>query len=134
MLGRKANKWKNKKVEYQGIVFDSAKERDRYIVLQSRQAQGLISDLQHQVKYVVIPQLSRLENIALKTKTKTVKKVLFPETKYIADFVYTDIDGKQVVEDVKGAKIMITPEFKLKQKLMLHVHNIEVKIVFNPNE
>jgi hypothetical protein len=47
-------------------------------------------------------------------------------TLYLADFVYLDATGAQVVEDVKGA---VTPEFRLKRKLMLHVHGIEVKEV-----
>ena len=46
------------------------------------------------------------------------------ETKYLADFAYRTKDGTIVVEDVKGA---VTPEFRLKRKLMLHVHGIEVQ-------
>ncbi len=44
----------------------------------------------------------------------------------LADFVYVDANGRQVVEDVKGA---VTPEFRLKRKLMLWRHGIEVKEV-----
>jgi hypothetical protein len=43
--------------------------------------------------------------------------------RYIADFVYM-MDGKEVVEDVKG---MRTPEYKLKRKLMLAVFGIEIQ-------
>jgi hypothetical protein len=45
---------------------------------------------------------------------------------YLADFVYLTKEGARVVEDVKGA---VTPEFRLKRKLMLHVHKIEVQEV-----
>jgi hypothetical protein len=47
-------------------------------------------------------------------------------TMYLADFVYRTADGIEVVEDVKGA---VTPEFRLKRKLMLWRHGIEVKEV-----
>lgn len=130
----KRNKWGNKKVVYQGITFDSAKERDRYIVLCSRQDKGFISNLQYQVEYIIIPHLYTIQTKALKTKTKQVQRTFAKATKYIADFVYSDQNGNMVVEDVKGSKHTITPEFRLKYKLMKHVHNIEVKIIFNPNE
>lgn len=130
----KRSKWGNKKVVYQGITFDSAKERDRYIVLCSRQQQGIISDLKIQVEYIVIPTLYTIQTKVLKTKTKQVQRTFATATKYIADFVYSDKNGNMVVEDVKGSKHTITPEFRLKQKLMKHVYNIEVKIIFNPNE
>jgi hypothetical protein len=45
------------------------------------------------------------------------------ECKYIADFVYRDRDGNRVVEDCKGFR---TPVYKLKKKLMLHVHGIRI--------
>lgn len=130
----KRAKWGNKKVVYKGITFDSAKERDRYITLCLRQQQGIISNLQYQVEYIVIPTLYTMQTKVLKTKTKQVQRTFAKATKYIADFVYTDQNGNMVVEDVKGSKATITPEFRLKYKLMKHVHDIEVKIIFNPNE
>ena len=44
--------------------------------------------------------------------------------RYRADFAYTLRDGREVVEDVKGVR---TPEYKIKKKLMLWIHGIEIK-------
>jgi hypothetical protein len=86
------------------------------------------------VPFVIIPRLEHDENVQLKTKVK-IKKVLdFIETKYVADFTYYDREGNFVVEDVKGSKATITPEFRLKQKLMLHVYGIKVRLIFKANE
>ena len=41
---------------------------------------------------------------------------------YIADFVYTK-DNKLIVEDTKGFR---TPEYRIKRKLMLYIHNIRI--------
>lgn len=44
---------------------------------------------------------------------------------YVADFVYSeDINGKLVVEDVKGHRTEI---YRLKKKLMLACHGITIK-------
>jgi hypothetical protein len=73
---------------------------------------GLISDLQRQVKYVLIPS------------QKEGKKTIERECSYRADFVYTDNEtGETVVEDVKG---MRTEVYKIKRKLMLWVHHIKI--------
>ena len=45
--------------------------------------------------------------------------------KYVADFVYTDVEpGETVVEDTKGFR---TEVYKIKRKLMLKVHGIKIK-------
>ena len=51
-------------------------------------------------------------------------KVLERECSYIADFVYDLPDGGTVIEDCKG---MRTPAYKIKKKLMLHIHGIQIK-------
>ena len=45
---------------------------------------------------------------------------------YYADFVYKDKDGNVVVEDAKGLK---TEVYKIKKKLMLYRHHIQIKEV-----
>ena len=46
--------------------------------------------------------------------------------KYIADFTYTTTEtGESVVEDVKG---VLTPEFRLKAKLMEALHGIVIQV------
>lgn len=106
------NKYKNKKVVYKDMKFDSKKEYIRYLVLEDMQRKGEISGLQRQVPFVLVPPF-QLNNI----KYKGIR--------YIADFVYKK-DGKTVVEDVKGMK---TDVYKIKKKLMAYTHKIEIKEV-----
>lgn len=120
-------KYHNKRVEYDGKVFDSLKEKKRYCQLQLLEKQGIISNLRLQVSFELIPPIYEDEVVQLKTKTKIKKKLVQRATTYIADFVY-DSDGKTIVEDVKGSSDILTSEFKLKMKLMRYIHGIEIKI------
>lgn len=107
------NKYHNKKVCYNGIAFDSKKEARRYSELLLLERAGVITDLQMQVPFVLIPS-QRING-----------KVAERECKYIADFVYTEKE-KKVVEDTKGMK---TKDYIIKRKLMLYVHGIQIKEV-----
>lgn len=49
------NKYHNKKVCYNGIAFDSKKEACRYSELLLLERAGVITDLQMQVPFVLIP-------------------------------------------------------------------------------
>lgn len=95
----------------------SLKERNRAVVLELMQKNGLISDLQKQVVYNLIPaQYGFVDG---------KKKCLERACTYRADFVYFDERTKQlVVEDTKGCK---TEVYKIKRKLMLHEHGIRIK-------
>ena len=105
-------KYHNKKVVRNGETFDSVKEYRRFCELLLLEKGGVISDLQRQVKYVLIPS------------QKEGKKTIERECSYRADFVYTDNEtGETVVEDVKG---MRTEVYKIKRKLMLWVHHIKI--------
>ncbi|WP_290089859.1 DUF1064 domain-containing protein [Paramuribaculum intestinale] len=73
-----------------------------------------ISDLQEQVPFQLIPP----QRDALGQSVRPCS--------YIADFVYRDAEGRLVVEDAKGYP---TPEYRIKKKLMLHVHGITVREV-----
>lgn len=105
------SKYNNVKVEQGGLVFDSKAEYRRWLVLSAMAKAGEISNLQRQVSFVLVP--------AQVTSTGRNEQPM----KYICDFVYQKKDGRQVVEDVKGAATQV---WRLKRKLMLHVHNIEV--------
>jgi len=105
-------KYGNTKVVDGGITFDSKAEHRRWQYLAMLEKAGEIRQLQLQVPFVLIPKLQRPSGGWER------------ETKYLADFAYRTKDGTLVVEDVKGA---VTPEFRLKRKLMLHVHGIEVQ-------
>ena len=122
-------KYKNKKILVNGIQFDSRKEARRYIVLLDMQEHGLISDLQTQVKYVLIPAQHEIYERYGKNgkQLKDGKKLVERECAYIADFRYFDKrTGETVVEDTKGFK---TKDYAIKRKLMLHVHGIRIKEV-----
>lgn len=105
-----STKYKNHKVTYNGIKFDSKKEYERYIFLAALQEAGVISNLRRQVKYELIPS------------QKVNGKVVERACSYIADFVY-ERDGELVVEDTKGVR---TDKYIIKRKLMLFVHGIQI--------
>jgi len=100
----KRNKFGAVKTTVDGIVFHSKKEAARYVVLKELLASGAISDLKLQVSHQI-----------------TVLGVKI--CRYISDFEYLDSNGKFVCEDVKGR---ITPVYRLKKKLMLACHGIDI--------
>ena len=97
------NKYHNRKVEIDGMIFDSVAESRRYQELKLLQTAGEISDLIVHPRYVIID--------AYVYEGKTIRK-----SEYVGDFQYFDSDGIQVTEDVKG---FITKEYSLKKKLFL---------------
>lgn len=103
-------KYGNRKVIRDGIEFDSIKECQRYCELKLMQRAGVISDLQMQVPFELIPS-QRIDG-----------KVVERAVNYIADFVYQQ-NGLKVVEDTKG---MRTKDYIIKRKLMLHIHGIRI--------
>lgn len=116
------NKYHAQKCVVGGEAFDSRKEARRYSELLILKKAGEITNLQRQVKYILIP--SQRECV-IKNGVPKMGKVIERECSYIADFVYEE-DGKTVVEDVKGYK---TKDYMIKRKLMLYVHGIRVKEV-----
>lgn len=110
-------KYNSKKIIVDGIKFDSRKEASRYIYLKQQEKAGLISNLELQKKFVLIP------------KQTDGKKTVERECAYYADFVYIK-DGETIVEDVKGYRNgQAYALFTIKRKLMLYVHGIRVKEV-----
>ncbi len=106
-------KYGNRKVNRDGIEFDSVKECQRYCELKLLQRAGVISDLRMQESFELIPS------------QKADGKVVERAVNYIADFVYQQ-NGVTVVEDTKGFK---TKDYILKRKLMLWVHGIRIREV-----
>lgn len=108
----KGSKYGNRKVVRSGITYDSRKEADRHAVLKLLERAGKIRDLQHQVKFELLP-----------AQKDSTGRVIERAVSYIADFTY--YDGERfVVEDTKGYK---TPEYKLKKKMLLYFHGIHIK-------
>lgn len=130
---KKGQKYNNKKVEFQGMTFDSKREFERYLVLMDAQKKGIISGLERQVKFELLPQITEEEVVHLKTKDKIVEKVVQQAVHYICDFKYVK-DGKIVIEDVKIAKSLLPPEYILKEKMMRYLNGITIKRVYKPTE
>ena len=105
------SKYRNRRLVWDGMEFDSQKECMRYRELKLLQQAGAISNLQRQVRYELVP--------SQKIDGKTVERPIF----YVADFVYTE-NGQTIVEDVKGVK---TDAYIIKRKLMLYVHGVRIR-------
>lgn len=125
--GEEMSKYHSKKIIVDGETFDSKKEYRRYRELVLMEKAGLISDLQRQVKFLLIPtQYEHFKRYGKNGKELTPgKRVVEKECAYYADFVYAE-NGKDVVEDTKGVR---TPEYIIKRKLMLHIHRIRIREV-----
>ena len=118
------SKYGSKKVTIDGVTYDSQKEYRRFRELSLLERAGKVTDLQRQVKFVLIPAQYEPDTIGARGGVKR-GKLLERECSYVADFVYTEY-GKRIVEDTKGFK---TKDYIIKRKLMLHVHGIRIKEV-----
>jgi hypothetical protein len=99
--------------------YASKRESSRADALKLLQRAGLITELREQVVYVLAP------SVVIQGRKR-------PPLRYIADFVYWEIDqmrknefpnGKFIVEDVKGK---ITDGYRIKRHLMKSVHGIDI--------
>lgn len=99
----KANKYRNKKTEVDGILFDSQREARRYRELKMLERIGELTDLELQPSFPI-------EVSGVKICT------------YKADFRFKHF-GKEVVEDAKGVK---TPVYRLKKKLVKACYGIDI--------
>lgn len=111
----KQNKYRNKRVEYKGIKFDSIKERDYYLYLLDRESRGEIKNLRRQVKYILIPKFQ-------------IGSIKERETSYLADFVYEE-GGKEIIVDVKSPITRKDKTYRLKKKLFEFTYKKEIKEV-----
>ena len=115
----KKNKFKNKKIIYDGITFDSIKEKNRYIELKILEKSGLIKDLELQKVFELQP--------SFKKNDKTYRKIT-----YKSDFYYFDNEkGKYIVEDVKASKNFKTEVYRLKKKMFEYKYNdLEIREIY----
>ena len=107
------NKYGAKKVEVNGEKFDSKLEHSRWCGLLVAEKAGLISELKRQVPFILAPSVKFYD-----------EKRALPAMKYIADFTYVE-NGILVVEDAKGVQ---TPDFRIKRRLMITVHGIQIRL------
>ncbi len=111
-IKNKFSKYGNKKVVFNGIKFDSAKERNYYLKFQLMEEAGIIKDLELQKKFIL-------------QKGYTINGKKRREISYKADFCYIlTKDDKLHVIDVKGFK---TDVYKLKKKLFEYKYGIEIE-------
>jgi hypothetical protein len=103
------NKFHAVKTTVDGVRFDSKAEAKRWQELKLMERAGVIVGLQRQIPFPI-----------------TVNSHLI--CTYIADYVYTEVEtGERTVEDCKS-KATITPEFRLKAKLLEATAGIVIRI------
>jgi len=111
MKKKKGSKFKNVKVETDGIKFDSKKEQDHYLFLKDEEAAGNIKELNCQVRF----------------RLKISEQLICA---YVADFVFhhKDSSGKWItqVEDVKSEFTRKNPVYRIKKKLMKAIYGIDI--------
>lgn len=107
-------KWKNVKVTFDNVLFDSIKESVTYQNLKVLASIGKIKDFVWDKKLLRYPIV--IDGILITT--------------YVADFRFIEIDegGKEtpVVMDAKGKR---TREYIMKKRLMKAVHGIDIREV-----
>lgn len=103
----KPSKYRAVKTTVNGITFPSKLEARRYLELLTLQKAGEIAGLERQVPFDLVVNGHLV-------------------CRYIADFCYTATSsGERTVEDAKG---VLTPEFRLKAKLMQACHGIVIQV------
>lgn len=103
---KKKPKFRNRRVELDGMMFDSMKERARWIKLTRMQQDNEINLLQRQVAF-------------------SIDINDFHICKYYADFTYRK-NGELVVEDVKSIITRKEATYRLKKKLLKACLGIEI--------
>jgi hypothetical protein len=115
----KQNKYGNVKTERNGIIFDSKKESTVFSDFEWKERLGVISNLQRQVKYELIPAQYKI----IDGKKKCIEK----SCAYVADIVYKDNETNETfVIDVKSPATR-TDSYIIKRKLMLQKYGIQIK-------
>lgn len=124
--GKQTNsKYGSSKVEWQGMMFDSKYELQRYLYLLDLQKQGKISGLRRQTQFLLIPKATKLVPKQLKTKVKYVERCVELQSLYHNDFTYLE-DGKYISEEFKSAMTSKLADYILRRKMMvqkIYKHN-----------
>lgn len=131
----KKSKYNNKKIVNEFGTWDSKKEFKRWLVLKEAEVQGMITDLQRQVKYELIPAVREKYIKHLKTKDKECERTLQLPITYTCDFQYTK-NGETIVEDIKASpkSAALDKVFLVKEKLFRWRYGFAIKRVYNAEE
>lgn len=100
-------KYRNKKVVFEGITFDSKKECKRYQELRTFEKSGIISELRTQVRFVICPKVEGIKGSRARY--------------YVSDFCYIE-NGRKVIEDVKSPITRKNPVYSLKKQLVQYLY------------
>lgn len=103
---RRFSKYNAKKVEVDGIKFDSKVEAEYYLHLKEQVDTGEIQGFERQVK-MTLQDSFYLEGVKGKIRAIT----------YVVDFKITEKDGSITYIDVKGIE---TDVFKMKRKMFMN--------------
>lgn len=118
-------KYRNRKVRIGSREYASQKEANRRQMLLLLQKAGKISELREQVTYELIPTIREPDTFGPRGGVRK-GKVIERGVSYIADFVYKDESGCEIVEDTKGFR---TKDYIIKRKLFLWRYGIRIKEV-----
>ena len=134
MIRANRPKYGNKKITIpSGEVFDSKREYQRWLILKEAETKGIISDLERQPTFELIPKITEKYIKHLKTKDKECELVTQLPCTYTADFRYNK-DGVVVVEDVKISPKMLPPEYILREKMFRYKFGFPIKRVYKPTD
>ena len=124
-VGHSKSKYGSSKVEFNGMLFDSKYEVQRYIYLLGLQQQGKIRGLHRQTPFLLIPKTTKLVAKQLKTKVKYIERIVELQSLYHNDFTYFE-DGKYICEEFKSHMTSKLADYILRRKLMvqkIYKHN-----------
>lgn len=107
------NKFNNKKVEVNGIKFDSKMEADYYLYILEMCEEGIVDEFELQPEFVL-------------QEGFTKRGLKFLPIKYKADFELWFADGTNYVVDIKGFE---TADFKIKKKMFEKRYPQELKLI-----
>lgn len=130
---KRGSRYNNTKIESEDGKFDSKKEYQRWLFLKEAEKSGIISNLQKQVKFELIPAVTEEYVKHLKTKDKIETRTLQLAITWTADFVY-EKDGEMVVEDIKPSKSLLSDRFVIKEKLFFWKYRKKIRIVVKATE
>lgn len=102
------NKYNAKKIKIDGHTFHSKREAERYCELKLFLKAGEIRNLVLQPRFLLQDEFFDKNGV----KHKKIE--------YVADFLYIDKQGRNVVEDVKG---VLTDVYKIKKKMFLKIYD-----------
>jgi hypothetical protein len=110
-LQRGDSKYRNQVIETADGRFDSKAEYKYWCYLKQLEKAKQVGNIRRQVVYELAPSV-----IVARRKR--------PALRYVADFVYFDVEKKEeIIADVKGA---VTPEYRIKRHLLKSVLGLDI--------